>query len=83
MRAKEHGFRQPAEWSRHAAVWTAWPHLADEWAEGLDGPRAALAQMIAAIVDRGPSGPRGERVAVGVGAAAPAIEATPDIVAGA
>ncbi len=62
MRAKEHGFRQPAEWSRHAAVWTAWPHLADEWAEGLDGPRAALAQMIAAIVDRGPSGPRGERV---------------------
>ena len=27
-------------------------------------------------------GPRGERVAVGVGAAAPAIEATPDIVAG-
>ena len=28
-------------------------------------------------------GPRGERVAVGVGAAAPAIEATPDIVAGA
>ncbi|MBL8624786.1 MAG: agmatine deiminase family protein [Myxococcales bacterium] len=62
MRAKEHGFRQPAEWSRHTAVWTAWPHLADEWAEGLDGPRASLAQMITAIVDRGPSGPRGERV---------------------
>ena len=73
MRAKEHGFRQPAEWSRHAAVWTAWPHLADEWAEGLDGPRAALAQMIAAIVDRGPSGPRGERVELLC--ASPALEA--------
>jgi hypothetical protein len=62
MRAKDHGFQQPAEWARHLSVWTAWPHLADEWAEGLDGPRASLAQMIAAIVDRGPAGPRGERV---------------------
>ncbi|MEZ4400773.1 MAG: agmatine deiminase family protein [Kofleriaceae bacterium] len=62
MRAKDHGFRQPAEWAQHVAVWTAWPHLSQEWAEGLDGPRDALAQMIAAIVDRGPTGPRGERV---------------------
>src|SRR5579871_5691973 len=50
--------RWPAEWEPHEAVWTAWPYLADEWAEGLDAPRAALAQMIAAIVDGG----RGERV---------------------
>ena len=62
MRAKEHGFRQPAEWARHLAVWTAWPHLADEWAEGLTHPRTSLAGMISAIVDRGPTGPRGERV---------------------
>jgi agmatine deiminase len=62
MRAKELGFRQPAEWDRHLAVWTAWPHLTDEWVEGLDGPRASIAAMVAAIVDRGPSGPRGERV---------------------
>ena len=50
--------RWPAEWEPHDAVWTAWPYRADEWAEGLDAPRAALAQMIAAIVDGG----RGERV---------------------
>lgn len=62
MRAKDLGFRQPAEWDRHLAVWTAWPHLAAEWAEGLDGPRTSLAAMITAIVDRGPQGPRGERV---------------------
>ncbi len=62
MRAKPHGYRQPAEWDHHEAVWTAWPHLIDEWAEGLHAPRASLAKMIAAIVDRGPTGPRGERV---------------------
>src|SRR5688500_2048728 len=36
--------------------------MGDEWAEGLAGPRASLARMITAIVDRGPTGPRGERV---------------------
>jgi len=57
------GFRQPAEWAPHDAVWTAWPHLADEWAEGLDAPRAELAAMSRAIVDLDDTGrPRGERV---------------------
>jgi agmatine deiminase len=51
-------FRQPAEWTPHAAVWTAWPHDPEQWAEGLDEPRAQLAAMSAAIVDGG----RGERV---------------------
>ncbi len=62
-RARDAGLRQPAEWHRHDAMWTAWPHLGDEWAEGLDGPRRSLAAMVAAIVDLDPAGrPRGERV---------------------
>ncbi len=48
----------PAEWAPHAAVWTAWPHDVDQWAEGLEAPRHALMAMCAAIVDGG----RGERV---------------------
>ncbi len=53
----------PAEWEPHDAVWTAWPHDAEQWAEGLAAPRRALMQMIAAIVDLDPAGaPRGERV---------------------
>jgi agmatine deiminase len=52
------GFRQPAEWAPHQAVWTAWPHLVDEWAEGVVGPRVEMAAMCAAISDGG----RGERI---------------------
>jgi len=53
----------PAEWAPHEAVWTAWPHDPDQWAEGLEAPRRALMQMIAAIVDLDEAGaPRGERV---------------------
>jgi agmatine deiminase len=48
----------PAEWAPHQAVWTAWPHDPEQWAEGLEPPRRALMAMVAAIVDGG----RGERV---------------------
>ena len=48
----------PAEWASHDAVWTAWPHDPDQWLEGLEAPRRALMEMVAAIVDEG----RGERV---------------------
>lgn len=62
-RARDLGFRQPAEWAAHDAVWTAWPHLGEEWACGLDGPRRSLAAMIQGIVALDPAGqPRGERV---------------------
>jgi agmatine deiminase len=62
-RAKELGYRQPAEWAPHEAVWTAWPHLVEEWSHGLDGPRRALARMIELIVGLDGDGkPRGERV---------------------
>jgi agmatine deiminase len=48
----------PAEWTPHDAVWTAWPHDAGQWLEGLEEPQRALMAMVAAIVDEG----RGERV---------------------
>src|SRR5262249_204518 len=48
----------PAEWTPHEAVWTAWPHDPEQWAEGLSAPQAALMAMVKAIVDGG----RGERV---------------------
>jgi len=51
-------FRMPAEWALHDAVWTAWPHDVDQWAEGLEAPRRSLMAMCAAIIDGG----RGERV---------------------
>jgi len=56
-------FRMPAEWARHDAVWTAWPHDPEQWLEGLDAPRRALMQMVAAIVDLDDAGvPWGETV---------------------
>ncbi len=51
-------FRMPAEWTPHAAVWTAWPHDREQWAEGLAAPQRALMAMCAAISDGG----RGERI---------------------
>jgi agmatine deiminase len=48
----------PAEWAPHEAVWTAWPHDEEQWAEGLAAPRRSLMAMCAAIIDGG----RGERV---------------------
>lgn len=48
----------PAEWAPHEAVWTAWPHDEEQWAEGLAAPRRSLMSMCAAIIDGG----RGERV---------------------
>jgi agmatine deiminase len=28
---REHGYRMPAEWERHAATWIAWPHNPNDW----------------------------------------------------
>lgn len=56
------GFRQPAEWEPHAAVWSAWPSDASLWEEGLQGAREEFTAMCEAIADCDPiSGkPRGE-----------------------
>jgi agmatine deiminase len=56
-------FTMPAEWAPHDAVWTAWPHDPEQWAEGLAEPQEALMAMCAAIADLDTTGePRGERV---------------------
>jgi agmatine deiminase len=39
----------PAEWSAHAALWTAWPSHADLWLDDLTGARAEVATMVAAL----------------------------------
>lgn len=60
---KSDRFSMPAEWAPHDAVWTAWPHDPEQWAEGLAEPQAALMAMCAAIADLDTAGePRGERV---------------------
>lgn len=46
---RSHGFVQPAEWTRHAATWTAWPFDDDEWRGHLAGARAEFADLVRAI----------------------------------
>ncbi len=60
------GFRQPAEWDRHEAVWLAWPSHGDLWGDALGKVRAAFSEFAAAIadVDSRTGNPRGERLEV-------------------
>jgi agmatine deiminase len=59
------GFRQPAEWDAHEAVWLAWPSHEDLWEGALPGVRAAFTEFAAAIADVDEVGvPRGERLSV-------------------
>jgi agmatine deiminase len=44
----ELGFRMPAEWEPHEAVWIAWPHERDDW----PGKFAAIPWVYAEIVRR-------------------------------
>lgn len=54
----------PAEWAPHAACFTAYPHLAEEWGPDLDPARNEVAELCRAIADIDPvSGQaRGEAV---------------------
>ncbi|MBC7792380.1 MAG: agmatine deiminase family protein [Clostridia bacterium] len=57
------GFRFPAEWEPHRAVWLAWPAAADLWKENLEPARAEIKALVTAIADIGPDGKaRGESI---------------------
>ena len=60
------GYRQPAEWDEHRAVWIAWPSHADLWEELLEPVREAWLEMAAAVADLDPKSgaPRGERLEI-------------------
>jgi agmatine deiminase len=49
--ARDAGFRMPAEWSPHAATWTAWPSHADLWQQHLGPAQEAVARLVAAIAE--------------------------------
>ncbi|HEY1435418.1 MAG TPA: agmatine deiminase family protein [Thermoanaerobaculia bacterium] len=51
MGPRDVGFRMPAEWTRHAATWVAWPSHVDLWQENLPLARAAFARLVAAIAE--------------------------------
>src|SRR3546814_11004721 len=45
--------RQPAEWSPHQSVWTAWPSATDLWLEDLAPAREEVGAPIRSIDDGG------------------------------
>lgn len=58
--------RQAAEWVPHAAVWSAWPRVAEYWDGAMEGARSELAALFRAIADPSPETgrARGETVKI-------------------
>ncbi len=52
----------PAEWTPHAAIWTAWPADEELWLEDLAPAQAEVAAMIRALAAPGPDGKPGDKV---------------------
>lgn len=50
---KGSGFRVPAEWEPHRAVWTAWPAAADLWEESLEPAQREFTEFCRAIATGG------------------------------
>ncbi len=46
---RQRGFRQPAEWTPHRAVWLAWPAAKDLWGDSLPPTQQAFVAMARAI----------------------------------
>jgi agmatine deiminase len=49
MRPADLGYTMPAEWSRHAGCWMAWPQRAELWREHLDAAREDYVRVAEAI----------------------------------
>lgn len=58
------GFRQPAEWAPHEAVWLAWPSHEDLWQGALRDAQREFVEMCRAIADVVQGRPRGEALHV-------------------
>lgn len=57
------GYRQPAEWDPHQAVWVAWPSHDELWAQLLPDAQREMLGLCEAIADLDDSGrPRGEAI---------------------
>lgn len=65
-KSAEPAFIQPAEWTPHTAVWSAWPRVPDYWSGAMEGARREMAAFFHAITDLDPTTgkPRGEVVRI-------------------
>lgn len=64
-RPSRQGYRMPAEWEPHRAVWLAWPSAADLWRDNLTPAQEEVTALCEEIADRDENGkPRGERIAM-------------------